>query len=193
MLVLPVTSLVQRIAHLGVVDGQRPGLLNRHALGITKPAHKTIRASMNMRAYKAMLRHEVYHTGLTPVVALLWPLYDNYSTIKHSFFRGQDKVVPELAPYGAVLLYASLCSRVPTVKPLPWAASYARDRRPEEQATRRDGLSHVYFVHRMVQPTLRCQIVLDRKANAGTAGRVRPLAAQPRCRATAPFLSLIHI
>ena len=118
MLVLPITCLVQRIAHLGVIDGQRPGLLNGHALGITKLAHKTIRASMNMRAYKTMLCHEVYHTGLTPVVALLWPLYDNYSTIKHSFFRGQDKVVPELTPYGAVLLYASLCSRVPTVKPL---------------------------------------------------------------------------
>ena len=177
MFVLFVTCLVQRIAHLGVINGQRPGLLNWHALGITKPAHKTIRASMNMRAHKAMLRHEVYHTGLTPVVALLWPLYDNNSTIKHSFFRGQDKVIPELTPYGAVLLYASLCSRVPTVKPLPWAASYALDCCPEEQAARRDGLSHFYFVHCTVQPTLRCQIVFDRETNAGTAGRVRPFTS----------------
>jgi len=104
MLMLSVTCLVQRIAHLGVVDGQRPGLLNRHALGITKPAHETVSTSMYMRAHKTMLRHEVYHTGLTPVVALLWPLYDNDSNVKHSFFRGQDKVIPELTPYGAVLL-----------------------------------------------------------------------------------------
>ena len=63
---------------------------------------------MYIRAHKTMLRHKVYHTRLTPVVALLWPLNDNYSTIKHSFFRGQDKVVPELTPYGAMLLHESL-------------------------------------------------------------------------------------
>ena len=102
---------------------------------------------MHMRAHKPVLPHEVYDTWFTPIITLLRPLYNDNRPIKHSFFRGQDKVVPQQAPYDAVLLYTSLCPRVPTVQPLPWAASYARDRAPEYQAPGRNRLSHVNFVH----------------------------------------------
>ena len=73
----------------------------------TKLTHNTVSTAVHMRAHKTMFLQNLQYTLFIPIVTLLRPLYNNYSSFKHSFFRGHDEVGPNLTPYDTMLLDAS--------------------------------------------------------------------------------------